>query len=149
MTKMISHFRKEYNWLSNFAPATIEYGNMVFSSVELFYIAMKTKDEMMRWNISLVDSSEAGKFKKISKTWELREDWDKIKLEVMEFGLRQKFHQEPFKSKLIETGNQNIVEGNYWNDEFWGVNLKVNPNVGENHLGRLIMKIRDELCQKK
>jgi len=49
------------------------------------------------------------------------------------------------RTLLKETGNQNIQEGNYWGDDYWGVDLKQNPNVGENHLGRLIMKIREEL----
>lgn len=142
---MINNFKKEYSWLSNFAVVTIGYGDLIFSSVELFYIAMKTKDEMKRWNISRADPSEAGKLKKASRKWELREDWEDIKLEVMEYGLRQKFSQEPYKSNLLATGDQNIVEGNYWDDTFWGVDLKQNPNVGENHLGRLIMKIREEL----
>ena len=55
------------------------------------------------------------------------------------------FNQEPFRTKLINTLDENIVEGNWWGDVFWGVNLKVDPNVGENHLGRLIMEIRKEL----
>lgn len=142
---MINHFRKEYSWLSNFESVTIEYGDLVFPSVEHFYVAMKTEDELMRYNISLMCGSEAGKVKKIGRTLDIREDWEEIKLDVMEYGLRQKFSQEPFKTKLIETGNQNIQEGNYWNDTFWGVDLKQDPNIGENHLGRLIMKIREEL----
>lgn len=28
--------------------------------------------------------------------------------------------------------------------KYWGVDIKQNPNIGENHLGRLIMKIRGE-----
>lgn len=141
---MITQFRGEYNWLSNFTSCTIEYGDLTFSSVELFYIAMKTKNEVTRKKLSLAESSEAGKWKKESKKWNIRRDWEDIKLDVMEYGLRQKFNQEPFKSKLIATGNQNIQEGNFWNDVFWGVDLKQNPNIGENHLGRLIMKIRGE-----
>lgn len=143
---MINHFRGEYSWLSNFAECKIRYGSLTFNSVELFYIAMKIDDDdLKRREISLSSASEAGQWKKASKEWKLREDWDDIKLNVMEYALRQKFSQEPFKSKLIATGSQNIQEGNYWNDTFWGVDLKQNPNYGENHLGRMIMKIRDEL----
>lgn len=61
----------------------------------------------------------------------------------MENCLRQKFKQEPFKSKLLATGNIIIQEGNRWNDKFWGICLKTNQ--GENHLGKMIMKIREEL----
>lgn len=142
---MIEKFRGKYSWLSNFHPCTVEYGDLIFGSVELFYIAMKTKDNLLRYNISLMDSSEAGKLKKESKSWAVRSDWDDIKLGVMEYGLREKFKDSALRQKLLETENQNIQEGNYWNDRFWGVDLKIDPNIGENHLGRLLMKIRDEL----
>lgn len=36
-----------------------------------------------------------------------------------------------------------ITEGNYWNDKFWGVCLK--SNQGQNHLGKLLMNIREEI----
>ncbi len=87
--------------------------------------------------------------KKESKNIEIRKDWEDIKLEVMYKLLVKKFTQEPFKSKLLATGNENIQEGNFWNDTFWGVDLKQNPNVGENNLGRLIMYIRILLKQGK
>jgi predicted NAD-dependent protein-ADP-ribosyltransferase YbiA (DUF1768 family) len=52
--------------------------------------------------------------KRASKTITLVDNWDNKKLLVMEECLRKKFNQEPFKSKLITTGNQNIQEGNWW-----------------------------------
>ena len=60
----------------------------------------------------------------------------------MEYGVRRKFEQEPFKTKLKETGDQHIQEGNRWNDTFWGVSLV--SGEGENNLGKIIMKIRNE-----
>jgi predicted NAD-dependent protein-ADP-ribosyltransferase YbiA (DUF1768 family) len=30
---------------------------------------------------------------------------------------------------------------NYWNDKFWGIC----KGVGENHLGKILMQIRDEI----
>jgi predicted NAD-dependent protein-ADP-ribosyltransferase YbiA (DUF1768 family) len=40
-----------------------------------------------------------------------------------------------------------IQEGNKWGDTFWGVDLKTGE--GQNHLGKLIMDIRDELINDK
>jgi predicted NAD-dependent protein-ADP-ribosyltransferase YbiA (DUF1768 family) len=34
-----------------------------------------------------------------------------------------------------------LIEGNWWGDTYWGVC----NGVGENHLGKLLMKIRDYL----
>ena len=45
------------------------------------------------------------------------------------------------KEKLLATGTEELVEGNNHGDTFWGcVNGK-----GENHLGKILMKVREEL----
>ncbi len=139
---MIHSFRADYSWLSNFAPCKIEIKGLVYPSVESAYMSCKSPDD--DWKFFCVNAT-AAEAKKMSKTIKLRDNWEDIKLTAMEYCLRQKFEQEPYRTKLLETGDQNIVEGNYWNDTFWGVDLKQDPNIGENHLGRLIMKIRDSL----
>lgn len=69
------------------------------------------------------------------------------KLPIMEELLRIKFSgSEPFLTRaLLDTRDSELIEGNTWNDEFWGVC----NNVGENNLGKLLMKIREELVQQK
>ena len=44
---------------------------------------------------------------------------------------------------LIQTGDSVLIEGNTWGDRVWGVC----NGVGENRLGRILMKIRSELNQ--
>lgn len=44
-------------------------------------------------------------------------------------------------NKLEATGDSLLVEGNWWHDTFWGVC----NGFGENNLGKLLMKIREEL----
>jgi len=85
--------------------------------------------------------------KRASRNIKLKENWDKIKFDVMLRCLNKKFTQEPFKSKLIETGDAFIMEGNWWNDTYWGVCLKT--NTGHNYLGKLIMSIRTEIITGK
>lgn len=142
---MIETFTKEeYRWLSNMYPVVINVKGHDYPSVEHAYQAQKCSE--LDWIDECTNEhNSAKKIKVLSRDVELREDWEDVKLLVMEHCLREKFKQEPFKQALKLTGNQNIQEGNYWNDDFWGVDLKANPNVGENHLGRLIMKIRNEL----
>ena len=41
----------------------------------------------------------------------------------------------------MQTEDAELVEDNWWGDKFWGVC----NGEGENHLGKLLMKIRDEL----
>ncbi len=63
----------------------------------------------------------------------------------METILRDKFSDSKLRQKLLETGNEELVEGNEWSDFFWGVcNGK-----GQNQLGKLLMKLRTEFSQQE
>jgi hypothetical protein len=73
----------------------------------------------------------------------LRPDWEDIKIPVMAFGLAEKFRNNPLLQKLIDTYPHTLVEGNYWNDKFWGYCLKTNE--GSNWLGKLLMVARIRL----
>lgn len=57
--------------------------------------------------------------------------------------VRQKFnHRYPeLRTKLLSTGDLEIIEGNHWGDTFWGVC----NGTGENHLGRILMQVREDL----
>ena len=76
----------------------------------------------------------------------LRKDWENIKYPIMEDIVRNKFQQNPdLAQKLIATGDAYLEEENTWGDRIWGT---VN-HLGENHLGKILMKIRTELSQKE
>lgn len=145
---MINSFRKENSFLSNMAKVKISYDNIIYPSVENFYVAMKiTKDKIIKIDkkeitirkyISTLNPYESKKF---GKKLILRKDWDNIKLKVMEYALKQKFSNYYYKEKLLFTENKQLIEGNWWGDTFWGVC----NNKGENHLGKLLMQIRKEL----
>lgn len=141
---MIEAFRGEYSFLSNFAyfNKPMRYGDLVFTTNEHFYVAMKTLDTEKRFEVS---KHPAKGLKKFGNTLTLRGDWDLNKLDVMEYGLRYKFseYNPELRQKLINTGDLHIQEGNYWGDKFWGVCLKTGE--GDNHLGKLLMKIREEM----
>lgn len=142
---MIHFFRGEYAWLSNYADCKITIKGIEYQSVENAYMACKNSSP--EWK-EFCRTKSAAEAKRESKKILLRDNWDEVKLDVMLYCLRQKFAQEPYRTKLIETGQQNIIEGNYWNDTYWGVDLKQDPNWGENHLGRIIMKIRQEIIDE-
>ena len=79
--------------------------------------------------------------KKFSRSFELRKDWDDIKLRVMRKALRYKFRDNILCMKLLSTGDSYIEEENWWGDTYWGVC----NGVGENNLGKLLMEVREEL----
>jgi len=139
---MIEEFKGEYRWLSNFVPVNIHLNGIDYPSVEHAYMSAKSDKEGWKKFCSN-PFNEPPEIKRKSRTIELVENWNDIKVNVMRTCLIQKFNTEPFKTKLLNTKNQYIQEGNYWNDKFWGVCLKTND--GENNLGKLIMEIRNQL----
>jgi len=74
----------------------------------------------------------------------VRSDWQEVKLTIMEELLRKKLQQNPYvKQKLLQTKDYIIVEDSP-KDNFWGWGK---DRTGENHLGKLWMKLRDELLK--
>ena len=137
---MILQFKDEYRWLSNFWPSKVTLDGVTYPSVENAYQAAKTviKDER-----KFFVNCTSGQAKRRGKEITQREDWPFIKIAVMRDLLIQKFRDPILKQKLIDTGDQRIREGNNWNDKFWGVDIKTRE--GENNLGKIIMRVRQEL----
>ncbi len=73
----------------------------------------------------------------------LRDDWEAIRDDVMEKALRCKFSTHPgLGKKLCATGDHEIIEASPLNP-YWGAGA---DGRGKNKLGRLLMKIRQELA---
>lgn len=152
---MINRFDGRYSFLSNFYPCEIEYQGIKYPSVEHYYVAMKCNNDQMidgvyytrgdfRELISRI--STAGKAKILGRKIKLRSDWDEKKLEVMKWGLNQKFKSDELQQLLLSTGNEEIIEGNWWHDNFFGsCTCAKCGDRGNNHLGKLLMMIRSEL----
>jgi len=147
---MINNFRGEYSWLSNFYLRAIVIAGITFPSNEHWFVANKTLDkEKFMW---LVDSPTPGIAKSRGREIICRPDWKpKVRVEVMAVGLYQKYMQHnDLKKKLIGTGQQELVEGNWWHDNFWGDCYCKNKSghhpeclqTGSNVLGRLHMELR-------
>lgn len=139
-------FRDEYRFLSNFWPleTPIVYQGRSYATTEHFYQAMKFCIPWMRDAVSEHPMKGLKGFVEEQEDF-IRLDWDEIKLQVMEFALRHKFSDlnPNLRQKLIDTIGVELIEYNSWNDIFWGVGLK--SKIGRNELGKLLMKIREEL----
>lgn len=73
---------------------------------------------------------------------ELRKDWEDIKEQTMYEIVSAKFTQNKNLAKLLlDTGDAYLEEGNWWQDTTWGVC----NGVGENKLGKILMRVREEL----
>lgn len=131
----------------------LTFDNEIYNSSEHIYQAMKTENKefhtlirnieeptktksFARKNIVLENDLFSGEF-----TFKLRENWDEYKLELMEAILLLKFAQnKDLREKLFKEKGL-IEERNDWKDKFWGTYL----GEGENHLGLILMKVRDYL----
>lgn len=137
---MIGEFKGEFYFLSNFYESDVTYGGITYRNNEAAFQAQKTTNKFIRMKFHQLNPSDA---KKLGRQVQLREDWEQIKDQVMYEICKAKFEQNPdLRAKLLETGDEILVEGNTWGDRIWGAVY----GVGENRLGRILMRVRSELC---
>lgn len=132
----------KFSFLCNFYPClVIGPGDLTYDTVEAAYQAGKSLDpkDWKRFQRAV----SPGAAKALGQKVQMRPDWDEVKFAHMEGLLRQKFARGSKLAKMLTAITGTIEEGNTWNDRIWGIDL--NSGIGENHLGRLLMHIRDDL----
>lgn len=145
---MIDFFDGEYAFLSNFYNASCIFEGKFYPTVEHAFQAAKSLDSAERNWIAAAGSP--GLAKRLGRRVNLRPDWEKVKFDVMEECLRSKFADPALKKKLLATGNEELVEGNYWHDNTYGNCSceKCKDIVGRNMLGNILMKLRTEFMEE-
>lgn len=153
MTNILTFTTQETRWLSNMAYVNIAHDGIIYPSTENFYQAMKynSTDVVMcpdtgemfntRKFIAALPPTESKKFSK--RRTMTNPFFENTKVHIMLVAQRKKYAQEPFRSKLLATGDAHLEEGNWWKDSFWGTDIKTRK--GLNHLGKIIMSVREEL----
>ena len=134
----IKGFQGEHRFLSNFYPCRIDFLGLTYSSSEAAYQAQKASDERSKETFATLNARDA---RKLGRQVKIRDDWESEKLNIMYRILREKFSDPSLRQMLLGTGEDYLEETNYWHDTFWGIY----NGVGENHLGRLLMVVRDEI----
>lgn len=141
---VIGFYPREFYCLDNFSSFGVNYNGYFYQTVEHAYQSLGFILSAPEIAEQIKKSYSAHEAQKIAyeNMDKLQKDWDNIKLSIMEELLRLKVEQNPYvKKKLLETKNYKIVEDSpkddYWG---WGENRD-----GDNHLGKLWMKLRNEL----
>ena len=140
----VREFKGYYRFLSNFhvLKNKINWLGYLVPTVEHAYQMTKfiQHPEVVK-EIALC--STPGETKKLARKYKdkIRSDWQSVSLQVMECLLRIKFSDLDLMQRLQWTKCLYLEEGNYWNDQFYGICLKTGH--GSNHLGLLLMKVRD------
>lgn len=76
----------------------------------------------------------------------IKPEWDFFKMDTMEQLVRNKFKNSRLRTMLRFTEKRPLIEENTWHDTFWGICICAeHDGDGENHLGRILMKVRDEI----
>lgn len=136
---MINKFRGKYYFLSNFYETDIKYDGINYRNTEAAFQAQKVLSDDEKRKFSNLDARRA---KKLGRRVKLRKDWEKVKDNYMYEICLAKFSQNhELAEKLLETGDEELIEGNQWKDTYWGVY----NGKGKNKLGKILMRIRKEL----
>ena len=136
---MITEFRGDYRFLSNFYPAAVYLDGVQYPTVEHAFQAAKSTRRQYREKILMTESP--GKAKREGRSLPVSDmipQWERIRLEVMADLLMQKFFHPDLRAQLLATGEEELIEGNTWGDTFWGVCR----GEGLNKLGQLLMVVR-------
>lgn len=138
----------KFGGLSNMASDYVLFVNEInIPNAEALYQACKFSlyPEIQRM---IIEERNPMTSKRISRQYQayVRSDWDQIKIAVMDWCLQLKLLQnwDKFGGLLRDSGSSVIVEYST-KDDVWGAMPKDNDVlVGQNVLGRLLMKIRTE-----
>ena len=136
----INQFKGEYDFLGNRYPCRILWEGLEYRSAEAAFQASKCQDDKERM-VYACCSTDKAVLKGKEQT--LYPGWEETKVSIMLSILRAKFEQNPtLMQKLADTGNRVLLNGNNKQETFWGIDLY--SWIGENHLGRIIINIRDK-----
>lgn len=131
-------FFKDYRFLSNYHISPVSYQGLHFTCSEAAYQGAKCLDPKDMVAFTTMTPSQA---RATGQVVQMRKDWEQIKLKVMTDVLYSKFSiSDELRTKLLETGERDLIEANHWGDRFWGVDAET--GLGESWLGKILMGIR-------
>ena len=147
MDDVIGFYPREFYPLDNFSSFKVEWNGYLYASLEEAFQSRLFLPNYPKIADQIKKSHSAHEAQKI-----MFENIDKVEysneeqVPIMEELLRLKLEQNPYvKKKLLQTEDYLIVEDSP-KDSFWGWG----PNRdGNNQLGKLWMKLRDELKKEQ
>ncbi|MBI5361426.1 MAG: NADAR family protein [Planctomycetes bacterium] len=131
-----SHKNGKFACFSNFYTSPVVLNDRTWPTVEHYFQAMKTSDELIQETIRKEKSPF--KAKSLGRKVNLKSDWEEIKNDVMLKALMAKFTQhKDLREILLSTNDAELHEESPY-DEYWGCK-------GQDILGKLLMQVREAL----
>lgn len=135
----ITKFRGDYNFLSTMYECDIRWLDLDFDCLESAIAASMTLDRDIQ---ELIATMEVEKVQQLSKVFDVRDDWDDIKIPVVTKLTEIKFTSNiGLYNRLLATGGMEIIEGNDFYETFWGMC----NGEGRNEYGKILMRLRRDL----
>ena len=148
--RIIGFYPREFFVFDNFSAFGVDYKGKYYPTSEHAYQAAHFWQTAPEIATEILNSRSSDEAKRIASRNidKFPKNWDKIKLKVMEEILRAKLAQNPYVAKKLRQAKElglEIVEDSP-KDAFWGWG----PNRdGRNELGKIWIKLRDELEDEK
>lgn len=139
----IERFVGPFAFLSNFFPSTFYMDGKKYPDVEHAYQACKSLSEDDHELIR--NAASAGMAKQLGRKVKLRDDWESVKLDLMRKLITLKFENPLLRELLLMTDDAELIEGNNWNDTFYGICR----GKGQNWLGKLLMEERKRIHDER
>lgn len=107
------------------------------------YHAHRTNDLTLKAHV--INSPSDTRFRELVPTEKERPDWPMLRERVLYRLLKQKFSNPGLRQRLLATGTAELIHIDN-EDRFWGQSV---TGDGENRLGVLLMRLRDEYLSMK
>ena len=134
----ILQFRDDYAFGDNGYPADVLFEETVYPSAEAAFQESKLKKRNDRIHFTEYRLNEV---KQRGNHIVPYRGWEDEKIAIMERVVQAKFAQHPeLYDKPLLTKGKRLIAGTQKKDTFWCINLS--SWEGENHLGRILMRIR-------
>tara|TARA_R110002124_G_scaffold111976_2_gene265945 strand:+ start:5704 stop:6162 length:459 start_codon:yes stop_codon:yes gene_type:complete len=146
MTIYFYSTKEAYGEFSNFKAYPFELKGKTWRTVEHYFQAQKfagtEHEEELRETPSPMVVSRKGR----SRKRPLRNDWEKVKDQIMREAVYAKFEQHAeLEEMLLNTGDNEIVEQTT-RDYYWGCGSE---GTGKNMLGIILMEVRERLRNRR
>ncbi len=146
--KVIGFYEREFYCFSNFSSFSVKWKGRLWPTSEHAYQAshfFKTAPQLVEKIYLSKSAHEAYKIAK-SNGDKAPRNWKSVKVRIMENIVKAKLKQNPYVAhKLAQTGKKEIIEDSP-KDSFWGWG---NDKKGRNELGKIWVRLRDEIINDK
>ena len=132
----------KYGCFSNFSHYDFELDGKIWATSEHYFQAQKfcgtEYEERIRLHKNPMEAARMGR----NRNLPLREDWEKVKDDIMRKAVFEKFTQNKLIRDILLSTGKEISDEKTMDDYYWGCGKN---GTGKNMLGKILMEVRQKL----